>query len=206
VAAKQVLLRHVDPAGQHRVLAPVPHGVVPLGQPQMPLFLLRHATPDLQQDVPQGVSPGQQQVTVAGSEQVSFLGQQPCPQNVLMLGSHPHLPVLAFTQMSPDWQQLGPQGVVPALHAHWLLDGFKHAVFGGQQVSPHDVNPGWQSIWASPRKGRSTVAAVAAAAAPPIIFKMPRRETSLADARASRSKRSIMNPPSWHLRRQVLHT
>jgi hypothetical protein len=72
----------------------------------------------LQHDVPHGVSPLQQQVTVAGSEHVSVLLQQPSPQNVLMLGSHPHREMEALAHMSPDGQQPSPQGVNPGLHAH----------------------------------------------------------------------------------------
>jgi hypothetical protein len=106
-------LAHVDPAGQHFIVAPLPHAVVPFGHPQRPLFLLMQATPLLQQDVPHGVVPLQQQVTVAGSEHVSPLLQHPFPQNVLMLGSHPQRPVLAFTQIRPGSQQLGPHGVFP---------------------------------------------------------------------------------------------
>jgi hypothetical protein len=71
---------HDLPAAQHCRFAPLPHGVLPAGHPQMPRALSRHGTPFLQHDVPHGVSPLQQQVTVAGSEQVSVFLQQPSPQ------------------------------------------------------------------------------------------------------------------------------
>jgi hypothetical protein len=67
----------------------------------------------LQQDVPQGVWPAQQHVTVAMSEQVSLLKQHPAPQKLMMLGSHPHLPVLGLKQMRPEGQQVSPHGVRP---------------------------------------------------------------------------------------------
>jgi hypothetical protein len=72
-----------------------------------------HATPFAQHEVPHGVSPGQQQVTVAGSEHVSLLLQHPGPQKVLILGLQPHLPVAGLKQMRPDGQQVSPHGVRP---------------------------------------------------------------------------------------------
>jgi hypothetical protein len=142
-------LEHVEPAGQHLVDAPLPHAVVPFGHPHRPLFLLMQATPLLQQDVPHGVVPWQQQVTVAGSEQVSPLLQHPFPQNVLMLGSQPQRPVRALTQIRPGSQQLGPHGVFPGAHGC---------------VSS-----------ALARKGPSTLAATAPTTAPPTAFSTPRR-------------------------------
>ena len=77
-------------------------------------------------------------------------------------------------------------------HAHVLVEALLQTWSGLQHVSPHDVNPLVHEICADPRKGRSTVAAVAAAADAPIILRIPRRETLLADARASCSNRSLM--------------
>jgi hypothetical protein len=143
--------------------------------------------------------PLQQHVTVSGSEQVSFLLQHPSPQNVLMLGSHPHRPVLGSAQIKPAGQQPSPQGVRPAWHPpHWLFAAFEHAWPGGQHVSPHGVEPDSQSLTAAAVNGRKTVAAVAAAAEAPIIFRIPRRETPFADARVSRSNRSLMSSPCWN--------
>jgi hypothetical protein len=158
---------HAVPAGQQRRLAPVPHGVEPAGQPHMPCETLMHATPFRQQDVPHGVSPLQQHVTVAGSEHVSFLLQHPAPQKVLMLGSQPQRGRLGSAQMRP----------------------------AGQQPWPHGVRPGWHpSVCASPRKGRSTVATVAAAAAAPTIFSTLLRELPLPSALDICSKCSLMCP------------
>jgi hypothetical protein len=130
-----------------------------------------HATPDLQHEVPHGVWPGQQQVTVAGSEHVSFLPQHPWPQNVMMLGSHPHLPVLALMQIRLELQQVSPHGVLPGGHG---------------PVS-----------WPWARKGRRTVAAVAPIAAVPIILMTPRRDIPFAVARVSLSNPSLMPLPPW---------
>jgi hypothetical protein len=127
----------------------------------------------LQHDTPHGVSPLQQQVTVAGSEHVSRLGQHPSPQNVMMLGSQPQRPIVGSAQMRP----------------------------AGQQLSPHGVNPGSQLTVSTPwaRNGLSTVAAVAPTIAPPSILRMPRRGIDPDAAREISSNRSLMAvlpPPS----------
>ncbi|MBV9411623.1 MAG: hypothetical protein JO148_08505 [Acidimicrobiia bacterium] len=109
---------HAVPAGQQIIDAPLPHGVVFLGHPQIPAEALRQGTPALQHDVPHGVWPLQQQVTVAGSEQVSVLLQHPLPQKVMMLGLQPQRPVLGSAQIRPEGQQLSPHGVRPARQAH----------------------------------------------------------------------------------------
>jgi len=132
---------HALPRGQQIIEAPEPHGVVAFGHPQMPPATLRHGTPVAQHDVPHGVVPRQQQVTVAGSAHVSFLLQHPLPQNVMMLGLHPQRPVLTSAQISPDGQQFWPHGVRPALHAHWPVEALVQTWFGGQQVSPQGANP-----------------------------------------------------------------
>ena len=62
---------HAVPAAQHVRLAPLPHGVVPAGQPQMPLAASAQATPFLQQALPHGVVPAGQQHPVVASEHVS---------------------------------------------------------------------------------------------------------------------------------------
>jgi len=82
--------------GQQRVPSPLPQALVPGGHPQKPLALSMQATPPTQQDVPQGVWPGQQQVIDALSEHVLPLGQHPVPQATLLAGPHAHLPVLGL--------------------------------------------------------------------------------------------------------------
>jgi hypothetical protein len=61
---------HAVPAAQHVRLAPVPHGVCPAGQPQVPLRASAHAIPFWQQVDPHGVVPGAQQHEVFGSVHV----------------------------------------------------------------------------------------------------------------------------------------
>lgn len=61
---------HGWPAEQHVRLAPLPQGVVPAGQPHVPLALSTQAMPALQQLGPHGVVPDAQQQWVVGSEQV----------------------------------------------------------------------------------------------------------------------------------------
>jgi hypothetical protein len=109
---------HAFPRGQQIIDAPEPHGVVAFGHPQMPPWTLRHGTPVLQHDVPHGVWPLQQQVTVDGSEHVSVLLQQPSPQKLMIVGLHPQRPVSALAQIRLRGQQFGPHGVRPALQAH----------------------------------------------------------------------------------------
>jgi hypothetical protein len=72
---------HAVPAGQHVVLVPEPHGVVPAAQPQKPLALSRQATPALQHLDPHGVVPAGQQQPVLPKEveQVALAGQQKPP-------------------------------------------------------------------------------------------------------------------------------
>jgi hypothetical protein len=67
------------PAAQQVRLVPLPHGVLPAGQPQKPRLWSMHGTPALQHEVPHGVVPDGQQQEVVGSEQMPPRGQQPCP-------------------------------------------------------------------------------------------------------------------------------
>jgi hypothetical protein len=71
-AGLQVVLfgPHAVPAWQHIVDVPLPHRVVPAGQPQTPDARSMHPTPPAQQAGPQGVVPEGQQQLVARSEQV----------------------------------------------------------------------------------------------------------------------------------------
>jgi TetR/AcrR family transcriptional regulator, regulator of mycofactocin system len=71
---------HATPALQQVRLAPLPHGVVPAGQPQRLWETDWHATPALQHLLPQGVVPLGQQHELAGSVHVPPLTQQPWPQ------------------------------------------------------------------------------------------------------------------------------
>jgi hypothetical protein len=68
---------HACPAAQQVRFAPLPHGVVPAGQPHWPWLASMHATPRSQHIGPQGVAPFGQQHDDAGSVHVPPLGQQP---------------------------------------------------------------------------------------------------------------------------------
>jgi hypothetical protein len=96
------------PAGQHVRLAPLPHGVVPLGQPQMLLARSTQATPFAQQETPQGVEPFGQQQPPGGCEHVS--------------------PVL---------QQYSPHVAAPDGQPHAPVDALRHTVLWGQHTEPH---------------------------------------------------------------------
>jgi hypothetical protein len=72
-------LLHAAPAGQQRRLEPLPHGVVPLGQPHRPCAASIQATPLSQQRGPHGVVPAGQQHDVDGWEHDWRAWQQPFP-------------------------------------------------------------------------------------------------------------------------------
>jgi hypothetical protein len=74
------------PAAQQRRFEPLPHGVVPLGQPHKPFVALTQATPPSQQRGPQGVVPAAQQHDVDGSEHDWPFWQQPLPHTGAPLG------------------------------------------------------------------------------------------------------------------------
>jgi hypothetical protein len=161
---------HGWPGEQQVRLAPVPQGVVPAGQPQVPVVLSTHATPASQQVGPHGVVPEGQQQRLAGFEQVpeqhavSPLAVVP---HWVWPDGQPHLPVRALRHATPALQQLGPHGVVPAR----------------------------QLVAASARKGRRTVAPAAAAAAAPTTLRMPRRLGWAETARVKSSNVSLMGRP-----------
>src|SRR5581483_4633823 len=158
--------QHVLPAEQE-----------PPGATHATQFPLLHAWPDEQQVFPQGAWPSTQFVTavthvdVDGSAHAVPLAQQALPHGVVLVG-HPHTPLPASRQAIPLWQQHGPQGVVAAGHGE----------------GPTFVGPEQTDAAAAGRNGLSTEPAVAASAAPPSIFKTPRRLGRAAIARLRSSK------------------
>ena len=110
------------PAEQQLRAEPVPHGVLPAGQPQKPTVLSTHGTPAGQHPLPQGVVPVGQQQEVAGSVQVPL--QQPVPQRVWP-AAHPHVLVLALAHATPAGQHVVPHVVWPAAHAASPRNGLR---------------------------------------------------------------------------------
>jgi hypothetical protein len=109
----------------------------------------------------------------------------PLPHGVVPDG-HPHVLDAASVQATPFVQHVVPHGVVPAGQQQTVF-GSEHVWPFWQQPLPHAGAPAGQPTVASPRNGRSTVAAVAAAAAVTIPFNSVRREFGTAIARARSS-------------------
>jgi hypothetical protein len=83
---------HTCPAAQQVSEEPLPHGVVPDGQPHRPWLRSTHATPRVQHAGPHGVAPAGQQHDVDGSEHVCPLAQQPVPHDGAPAGHVAALP------------------------------------------------------------------------------------------------------------------
>lgn len=77
---------HATPFAQHLRLAALPHGVRPLGHPQIDFALLAHATPATQQASPQAVWPAAQQQFLAGLVHAPPAGQQASPHTFVPAG------------------------------------------------------------------------------------------------------------------------
>jgi hypothetical protein len=116
------------------------------------------------------------QVDVDGFAQAVPFWQHAEPHGVERIGQ-PQTPFVASRQAIPVSQQHGPHGVV----------------LTPQGDGPTLVGPEQVTGTASLRKGLRTVAAVAAAAAAPIILRTLRRLWPAAMARARPSNRSYMS-------------
>jgi hypothetical protein len=92
---------HAWPAAQHVRFTPLPHGVLPAGQPQNPLALSMQGTPELQHEVPHGVVPEGQQQDVAVSEQAAPLPQHPWPHVAVPAGQVTAPPRKGRRRMAP---------------------------------------------------------------------------------------------------------
>jgi hypothetical protein len=94
-------LLHAWPAGQHVRFTPLPHGVVPAGQPQNDWEASAQGTPLLQHDPPHGVVPLGQQQEEAGSEHLPPDGQHPAPHTWLPAGHVTAAPRKGRSRVAP---------------------------------------------------------------------------------------------------------
>lgn len=107
-------LGHAVPAGQQVRLEPLPHGVVPAWQPQIPRWLSRQATPLLQQLLPHGVVPAGQQQDRSGNacEHVVRFGQQKLPHGTPPLG---HVTAVAVPKGRTTAAATAPTAATPTV-------------------------------------------------------------------------------------------
>lgn len=114
----------------------------------------------------------------------------PVPQGVVPAGQ-PQNERLASTHATPLSQQLNPQGVVPLGQQH-EFSRLEHVSPLLQHAWPHGTEVLSQKKKPLASLAPNTAAPTAAAAAPPISFRAPRRDFDSERPRDRASKRSLM--------------